>query len=213
MPMERNIKKFVHISDKRQAGYTIVELLVAVGILGIIMIPIANLTADYYRTNELMRFQAFMQTEGRNATKQIVDDLRKTNQASNGAYAIDSVSSSSVAFYSNIDSDSYFEKVRYYISGTNLKKGVIKPAGNPLVYNPANEITSTLSKNVANGSTALFQYYDGTYNGSGSPLASPIDVTKIRMVKIILILDNNLLKGPASLRTEASVSLRNLKDN
>lgn len=213
MLTERNIKKFVHVSGKKQEGYTIVELLIAVGILGIIMIPIANLTADYYRTNELIKFQAFMQTEGRNATKQIVDDLRKTNQASNGAYAIDSVSGSSIAFYSNIDADSYFEKVRYFISGTDLKKGVIKPTGNPLVYNPANEIISTLSKNVANGGTALFQYYDGTYNGSGSPLASPVDVTKIRMVKISLVLDNNLLKGPTSFRTEASVSLRNLKDN
>ena len=38
-----------------------------------------------------------------------------------------------------LDDDGLKEKIRYYLTGTTLKKGVIKPTGSPPVYLSANE--------------------------------------------------------------------------
>ncbi len=189
------------------------EVLLVVAIISIISGAVYSLIVDYYRTSDLLSARMMLQTSGRNAHRQMIKDLRRINQGSTGASAIESASASSLVFYTNIDSDSYFEKVEYTIIGTELRKSVIKPDGNPLVYNPANKTTTVLSKKIANGATPLFSYYDDSYNGSGAALVLPTDISLIRFVKINLILDDNPAVPTASLNMEASVALRNLKDN
>lgn len=210
----RLVKKIFRDSfagEKLFSGFTLIEMLIAVGILAVIIVAIASFLANYGRTSDVLNIQLALQSEARNITDQMANDLRKANYASNGAYAIDSATAVSIVFYSNINNDSYLEKVRYFISGNNLQKGVIVPTGNPLVYNPANEAVVILSKREANGASALFEYYDSAYNGvSGSSLANPVDVTKIKLVKINLILDDNAVPGSNPFIIETKVNLRNL---
>ena len=113
--------------------------------------------------------------------------------------------SQSFTFYSDIDNDSLKEKIRYYLSGAILKKGVIKPNGNPLQYNPANEITKEIVHDVTNGGMAVFNYYDKYYDGTTAPLSQPVNVLDVRLVKITLM--------TASQTFTTQVSIRNLKDN
>jgi len=197
---------------KSFSGFTIIEMLVTIGVLAIIIVSISAFLSDYGRSSDILNVQLTLQGEARNAADQMVNDLRKINYASNGAYAIDSATATSIVFYSNLNNDSYFEKVRYFINGNNLQKGVIVPTGNPLVYNPASETVTTLSAHEANGGTELFQYYDSAYNGvTGSPLAGPVDVTKITLVKINLILANNTVPESNPFIIETKVNLRNLR--
>ncbi len=99
------------------------------------------------------------------------------------------------------------------MSGKTLKRGVIKPTGNPLTYVTSSEAITDAAHDIANTSTQIFYYYDSNYSGAEAPLASPIDITKIRVVKITLQLDQNPNLTPTPFYIESKGLLRNLKDN
>ncbi len=206
MSSDNKLRKF-------NAGFTLIEVLLVMAIFGIIVVTAGKLIMDYFDITDSLSVHMRLQTQGRNAITQMVNDLRRINQSSLGAAAIESASATSFVFYSNIDSDSYFEKVEYTLTGTELSKSVTKPGGNPLAYDPADKVTTVLSDKIANGATPVFSYYDNTYAGSGDPLVLSGDFSTIRFVKINLILDDRPLAPAASLNMEASVTLRNLKDN
>jgi hypothetical protein len=130
-----------------------------------------------------------------------------------GAYPIIEAGTSTLSFYTNADSDSLQEKVRYFLEDTTLKKGTIKPTGDPLIYNEASETTKELAHDIANGTTSIFYYYDTNYDGASDPLDQPADIPLIRLIKINVIIDNDQTKLPPPLSMTTQVSIRNLKDN
>jgi hypothetical protein len=106
------------------------------------------------------------------------------------------------------------EQVRYFLQGRDFKKGVIKPTGSPLVYNQGVEQITTLVKDVSNAtSTPIFEYFDSSYTGTSSPLATPVQVTKVRLVRINIKIEKDPNRAPAPITVTSQVFLRNLKDN
>ncbi len=112
-------------------------------------------------------------------------------------------------FFANIDSDDLKERLNYFLSGNILKRGVIKPGGSPLTYNPANEVLQDLIKDVT--PATIFSYYDSTFDGTGSPLAQPVDVSKIRLVKITITVDPNGPKPPEPVTVSTEATIRSLR--
>ena len=131
--------------------------------------------------------------------------------ADTGAYVINQAEASSFIFYSDIDNDGLKEKVRYFLIGTTLQKGVIKPTGSPLSYNPLNETISTLAENLTN--VSIFDYYDKFYDGTTAPLSLPVNTSDIRLIKITIIIDKDPNRSPTAMTFSTEVSIRNLKDN
>ena len=142
-------------------------------------------------------------------------ELRNAVTGNTGAYALEQAGDQQIIFYSNVDKDSYIERVRYFISQGSLQRGVTKPSGNPLVYNSANETVKIVQNNLANGSNKLFYYYDGTYNGvSGSPITQPVNVSLVKYVK----LDLRVFKKAGVVNTNyysvtSGAAIRSLKSN
>ena len=132
--------------------------------------------------------------------------------SNNGSYPIMTATSDTFIFYSDIDEDGLFERVKYYIVGNVLKKSVIKPTGNPLIYNSANEKIYDLVHNVVADASSSFNYYDKSYAGSGSSLTSPINIPLIRIVKAQLKVDDNPNKPPGSLYFSTTAMIRNFRD-
>jgi hypothetical protein len=145
----------------------------------------------------------------------LTSELRETTTASTGAYAIDTAADQQLIFYSNIDNDANIERIRYYISGGKLYRGTIEPSGNPITYNSANESSSVVQNNVANGSTPLFYYYNDDYNGvTGNPLTQPVNVTDIRFIRLNLRVYNKAgVQNTNYYTINAGATLRNLKTN
>jgi hypothetical protein len=145
--------------------------------------------------------------------RNIVQELRSSKTGSNGSYPIAQAATSTIVFYSDIDVDGLQDQVRYYISGSDLKKGVIKPTGSPLGYDGAETIT-TLAYNIKNGtSTALFEYFDSNYNGTSSPLSQPVVINAVRLVRVNLLIDADPRRSPIPRLYTSDATLRNLKDN
>lgn len=199
----------------RPRGFTLLEMIVAIGIFALIIGSASWIIMHGFRYNRVIWEQLTTQNEGRRVLQQIVNQVRRAEQSSTGAYAVESAGNYEFIFFANVDGDSYRERVRFWLDNKTLKKGVIKPSGTPLQYLPGNETTAELAHNVVNISQSqpLFTYFDENYTGSESPLSSPVDITKVRIVKVKLGLEKDPSETPAPLWMESMAQVRNLKQN
>ena len=193
-------------------GFTVVEALIAMFIITLIAIAVANFQSDIFSLNKINSSNLIAQESARQVLKNFTAEVRSMSPSNAGAYYIDAAATSSLTFYTNIDSDSDIEKVRYFLNGDVLKKGVTNPTSN--VYNSNNETFKELVHNMTNSSsTPIFSFYDATYDGTSAPLSQPVNISAIRLIKVSLIIDEDTLKSPAPLYMTTQVSIRNLKDN
>jgi prepilin-type N-terminal cleavage/methylation domain-containing protein len=199
---------------KNSRGVTLVELLVAIGIFTIISMGAGWILIQSIRHNGIIFEQLSSQSEGRKAVQHVIDVVRKAELSSVGSYPIASASSTELILYANVDADSLRERVRFWLDGTTLKQGVLKPSGNPISYT-GTEYVVELAHYITNSAQSIptFVYYDELYTGSQNPLASPVTVTDIRLVKVQLNLEKDANKSPVPLHVESVVEIRNLKSN
>lgn len=190
------------------AGFTMMEIVVVLGIFGVTAIAVGAFTAGVFRFNRVLTSQLDTETQLRRLVAKFSTETRTASASSLGAYPIDAASATSVTFYSNTDADNLKERVRYFLDGTTLKRGILKPTGSPLTYNPANEAVSSWVNDVRNSD--IFFYYDNTYNGSSPPLSFPVTLTAIRLVRLKLSVDLKPNEPPAPLEIDTNVHLRNL---
>lgn len=195
-------------------GFTLAELLITVGIIGLIAVVLGTFQGDVFFFNSVIQDDLTAQMDGRRAIRKMVSEIREASPSSLGSYPIAAAATSSVTFFSNVDNDILKEQVRYFIQNKNLMRGVIKPTGNPLSYNSGSETFETSVKNIANStSTPLFEYYDTNYTGTTTPLVFPVSLTAVRLVNIELLIDRDPNRSPIPLNVTSQVSIRNLKDN
>ncbi len=203
-----------NIKNNRKKGFTFVETIIGVSIFLLISLLISSFARDIFSLNYVLQGNLNAEIDSRHVVKIIVTELREAGPSALGAYAIASATPSNLIFYSDVDNNGIREKVRYFISGTNLKRGVVTPTGSPLVYDDTQEKLSTIISGFVSSSTSpLFQYYPSSYAGTSSPLTVPVDISSIRLVKVTVIIDKDPNRSPISIITTSQVSVRNLKDN
>lgn len=191
-------------------GFTVIETLFGIAIFVLIVGAITLFSRNIWIYNSFISGELTGVNTARAALKTIVAEIRTASSGSNGAYAVSAASTTSLTFYSDIYDNGLKEKIRYFLNGTNLQKGIIVPTGSPLGYTGTETIT-TLVSNVTNASP--FSYYDKNYDGTTAALASPVDVSAVRLVKITITTEADPNKSPGPITVSSQVSLRNLKDN
>lgn len=192
-------------------GFTLIEIVVVLGIIGIIGTIVYQFVVSGNEIFIQSRDQALAQDTLRKVTDSIAKELRKAQNADNGAYLLEDGDKQFIIFYSDIDNDGQQERVRYFINGIDFQKGVIEPTGIPVQYPQENENITTVVSNIRN--SAIFSYFDENYTGSEDPLPDPLDVSKVRLVHIKFDADIDPNQPPASITIETSVMIRNLKTN
>lgn len=201
--------KFMRLKSKKQ-GFTLLEIVVALGIFLMILIPVMDFIQSIVTSQQIMFTEASSQKEARKSLDDFVKEVRNASASSIGSYVIAEATATSFTFYSDIDSDTYKERVRYFITGSNLNKGVIKPSGNPLIYNIGAEVITTVTHDLTVNQQP-FTYYDKNYLGTNSALVFPINVVNVRVVKVKLNIDQKANRSPEPLNVETQVEIRNLK--
>ena len=204
---------FLKHNCNSKSGFSVIEVLVGIFIIILIGLAIYSFQKDIFSLNRTISGSLAAQDETRRALKSMSAEIRTASPSSLGAYALSQTATSSFTFYSNIDDDSFKERVRYFTDGSTLKKGVIKPSGTPLTYNPANEVISELAHDVADAATSIFSYYDANYDGTTQSLEEPIDIAAVRLVKITIVIDKDPQAPPEPIVLTTQISMRNLKDN
>ncbi|HLD21744.1 MAG TPA: prepilin-type N-terminal cleavage/methylation domain-containing protein [Patescibacteria group bacterium] len=196
-------------------GFTLIELLITTAILTILVVLITDFVMNTLRMQEYTTQQNEAVTQSRLALKRMVSELREATSADTGAYPLESVSAQEIIFFSDVDKDESVERIRYFLEETNLRRGVIEPTGLPLQYNQENEIVSTFSSYIQNGTEPIFYYFNEQYpqNMEQNPLSNPIDKTVIRMIQIHLQTNVDIHRVPKTRTLNAFAQLRNLKEN
>lgn len=198
----------------KNKGFTLIETMLALAIIIAISIAVGTFQTNIFRFNKYTKDVIESAQDSRAIIATIVKEMRSMSPSNNGSYPISSVATSSITFFSDVDGDTKMEQVRYFLSGTSLKKGVIVATGNPPVYNTNSEVITTLAYNIKNStSTSLFEYYDTNYAGTSTPLSYPINITSIRLIRTNLLIDADPNRSPVPRMYTSTATLRNLKDN
>jgi len=198
----------------KNKGISLIETIVTLSIFSVASVLVANFVIQAYKANLFANDQAEAINHARTGIDTMVKELREASPGDNGAYPIATAESQNLIFYGDIDLDEVVEKVRYTLEGTNLIKGVTKPAGFPAVYS-GTETTTIISKYVRNDTEPIFYYYNGDYPTDviNNPLAEPININQVRLIKSYLRIDLNPSRAPTNFILIANSQLRNLKDN
>ncbi len=205
---------FTHHTSRRYAGFSLIEVLVAIGIFALLVASITAIFLNSTRAKDIIFEQLLTQSEGRRAVINFINDVRRANYSSIGAYPLQTAGTSTIVFYSDIDGDTLRERIRYFTSSTILERGVIKPTGTPLSYPTSSEVVTAVAHSVANTSS-VFYYYDQNYAGASTstPLSQPVNVMAVRLVEIRLVLERDPFKSPVPLYVQTKTEIRNLKSN
>lgn len=152
------------------------------------------------------------------AVGMIVKEAREARDADNGAYPIELADKLAFVFYANIDADLAMERVRYFFDApsSSFMKGVTKPTGASAVYNPSDEIITTIIPKIVNTTASpLFKYYNKDYPADtvNNPLATPANLQSVTMVEIKVLAQS--IKRPLAnaIEFDSFAQLRNLKSN
>ena len=198
-------------SRSGQKGFTLAEMLVAIFIFSILIAGVAGFINTIFKSNKEEMSELDRINQATLLTADFVNELRNASIGNNGGYPLSQVSGSNIIFYSSFGATSpAVKRIRYYLSGGTLYKGVVVPTGNPLTYNLASEVVMPVQFNLTNNvSNPVFYYYDGDYDSNAAPLIEPININQAKFIEINLV-----ILGTAGAHTISSgVAVRNLKTN
>lgn len=199
------------ISNQSQSGFGLVELLVTLGIMVLVLWALANFQVKVFSENAWLESSLSADSEARRGLKRLVAELRGAAQSENGTYALANATADGLTFYADIDADGVREQLRYFVSGSEFRRGVIEPTGNPLTYSAGAEVVTTVVNNLVNPAQAVFTYYDENYTGSEAALTAPINLPVVRLVKVLIMIDADPARPPGPLTFESQVAVRSLK--
>ena len=191
------------------------EMLIVVALVSVVGIVISKFQRDVFSFNRYFSSSLSTGDSAQKLLRPMTAEIRSASPSANGSYPIDTIADNSFSFYSDIDNDGLKEWVKYSVSGTTMTKEVIKPTGNPAVYNTANKVTTTFMTGVRNitDSIPIFTYYDSTYTGGSGGVVSATtgSLSSIRLIGVKIRLDPDPNQSPTTVEVSTQVAIRNLK--
>jgi prepilin-type N-terminal cleavage/methylation domain-containing protein len=198
----------------KQKGFTLIEVIITVSIFAVLVFGVSVMLFDIF-TNSRQELASMSNIDQAHSVAfKFTNEIRNATTGSDGSYALNLADDNQIIFYSNLGTNSPIKRIRYYVSGNNLYKGVIIPSGSPLSYDLASESISTVVTGLMNGTSPIFYYYDGNYAGEGNSLSQPININQIRFIKINLTLQKQTTNNDTSIFSVSdSATIRSAKDN
>jgi prepilin-type N-terminal cleavage/methylation domain-containing protein len=195
-------------------GFTIIEFIIAIAVFAIVVVGLSSFQTNVFKLADTLDSGLKTQNEARRVLKPFANEARSASSSDSGTYALEETGDTSFVFYSDIDSDGSKERVRYYLDGNQIKKGIIESSGSPATYNLDDEIITDFINNVIT-TEDIFIYYDGNYNGTtmDTPLTQPVSPSDVKLIKVSFEVDEDVNRPPAAVTITTQASFRNLKDN
>lgn len=184
----------------QKKGFTLIEILVAMAITAIIVLIVNNFLITGFRSASFNQELEDAVENARKAMDTMIVEIRGMNNLQQGNPILQ-ISTSTLIFYSDINKDGLIERVKYYISGNDLKRDFVKPP-----YSSSPTTTAVLASYLNNYSDPVFNYYDS--NG-----ATTTDINNITLINILLKIDVNPERSPKTYNIQSDIQIRNLKNN
>ena len=180
--------------NKKQKGFTLVEVLLVVLLIFIIVALVTSVLVTSERSNRLIINSVKSEIDARTALYRISKDIRETHD-------IITADDYEVVFQSNIDEDEYFEEIRYYL--------VAEDSHYDLYRQVDNADGKLFIENIVDNSIFIY------YSGLGEPedgMSIPVDEAELQNIRFVDITLNVDQSGNQSLRTmilNTMITLRN----
>ena len=197
-----------------QRGFSILELLVAVSIFSFLIILVALMFTNVFTGSKQGLLAVDNVEQARLVASQFLNEARNATTGVGGEYALSQAGDQKIILYAKTTGTATINRIRYYITGGKLYKGVVIPSGNPLAYNLASETIRLVQNDVTNGVGQVFTYYNDSYSGTQNPLSQPINVNSVKFVKINLtVLTQVKNNSNSTFSISEGVAIRNVKTN
>ncbi len=211
------IKKTVGLQSilKQNSAFTIIEFILAIFISTALIVGVTAFAA-YYFQNYSFSFEE-NQSVGiaQQALTTLIREIREARISETGAWPIFQSDDNTIIFYGDVTNDGRSDRIRYFITGTNLKKGVIEPTQAPVTYPAENEKVSTVASYVDNAGLPLFKYYNGNWpiDQINNPLPINLRILNTRYISVYIRINVNSNKGAQPFDLKSGVQIRSMKDN
>jgi len=208
------MKKFF-IAPYTQTGFTLVELVLAVFIFSAITAGVAAFGVYYFQSYSFSFEENQSIGLAQTAITTMIREIREARSGDDGAYALTQVDDNTLIFYSDVTNDGRSDRVRYFLNGTDLKKGVIEPTQVPVTYPTDQEKVSTIASYVDNAGQPLFIYYNGDYptDTVNNPLPQVSRLLNTRFISVYLRINIAVDYSAQPFEIASGVQIRSLKDN
>lgn len=100
-------------------SFTLIEVLVTVGVFALVMGAVFGLIFYLYRTHSLAWQQALAIQEARRGITVMVKEIREAVSGEDGSYPVKKAGDKEFVFFSDIDKDGEVERVRYFLGGVS----------------------------------------------------------------------------------------------
>ena len=196
-------------------GFTLIELLITISIFIVLIFAVAVMLNDIFVNSDQQLSSMDNIDQARLALSTFTNEIRNATTGSDGSYPLNQAGESQIIFYSNFrTSNATIARIRYYVSGNTLYKGIVLPTGSPLTYNLSSESVKPIAVGISNQSSPAFYYYDGDYNGNSNALSQPVNINQVRFIKINLMVLNQITPNDTSaFSISAGATIRSVKDN
>jgi prepilin-type N-terminal cleavage/methylation domain-containing protein len=192
---------------RRQGGFTLMELLVALAIIGILAALFSAVISSAVQRDAVLEESSSIETEARAALDNLSKELRQAYTGDSATAPIESMSATSLQFLSAANGNPFpLRRIGYQLSSGNLERRAVTSSdtdGPPWVW--PNAITSVPWTTVLGSitGTTVFKYYDA----NGAEITDYSQVSKVHTVDIKLVLTTKTLPK-RQLTYETSVTLR-----
>ena len=215
LPSTLHGKPLTGRSRQEQDGMTLVEILVGMGLMLFITAAVIALQSLISQSEDFTVRTIFTTENANTATQEMIADIRAARPADNGAYPLVEAADQQVILYANTDTDTDTERVRFFLYGTELMKGIIDPAGFPVTYPASEEVVTTVAENIRNASEPMFYYYNQNWpsDTSGNPLSTPADLDQVKLIRVFVRVNADPSEPQSEFVLESSAQIRSLKEN
>jgi prepilin-type N-terminal cleavage/methylation domain-containing protein len=210
--MQPNITQPLH---QRHQAFTLVEVMIAVALFSTIVALVAGFAYFYFRNYSFSFSEHQAVSESQAALTQLIRDIRRSRPGDDGSWPIVQADDNAFTFYADVTGDNRTDRVRYFLNGTTLQRGVIQPTTSPITYPVANEAIQTVISSIQTGSTPIFRYYNGAWPSDtiNNPLIASQRILNTRFVKVSMQLIPSGTGTGKSFELTSGVAIRSLKDN
>lgn len=196
-------------------GLTLIEVVITVAVLGIVSVAGLMFINSAYEAQRVIFQEAQAASEARRGLKAMIAEIREARPGDDGSYILQIANDQELTFFSDADRDGQTERIRYYMSGVNLMRGVIQPQATGLMYPVSQEQSTIIAQFVRNGEAALFIYYNGDWPADtvNNPLPAPARLSDTKLIHLHLVVDVEPFRAPVNYDLQGDVQIRNLKTN
>lgn len=189
-----------------------IEVLVVIALVGLIIPTIASFIWRGFEFNRHATGSIFNQQNARRLMDKLKSELREVSPGAGNQYALEVCEPLAITYYADADQDGIIERMRYFVDGRILKRGITEPSGG--TYPGGTEVLQVIMDNVLNDAGyPVFTYFNRAYTGTEAALTTPVSCPEVRAVKIALRLDTVLEAQPGPFQMSSIVQFRNLKNN